>query len=422
MIHCNLASSPTMCSWMISAVIDKYNQQGSPVYCCTMDLTKAFDMVRWPVLFTELLERDVNPIFLRTLLFVYVNQSCIVQWNGSSSISFEVCNGVRQGAVSSPLLFSIYIDRLFSLLRNSGFGYRLFNVFYGCFGYADDILLLSASRTGLQAMVDMCNKFMRKRGLKFSTNEIASKSKTKCILFSQKKIPSIAPVKLDGNSLPWVSDIKHLGNILEMNNSMKKDVNCKRGQFIGRVNSLSQEFYFADPHSFIKILNLYTVSFPGSCLWDLFSTDCQRIFSSYNVMLRNIFNLHRTTHRYILETLSDVPHLYVQLIARYVTFVNSLLSNDAFEVRFLSNICLSDKTTVIGRSVPMILDACDHHNLTTLTARIVKKKVMYMKIPEHEKWRLGIIQDRRNISNGDIQPCGLTIDQAKCLLDFACTS
>ena len=90
--------------------------------------------------------------------------------------------------------------------------------------------------------------------------------------------------------------------------------------------------------------------------------------------------------------------------------------------QFLSKICLSDKTTIIGRSVPIVLDACDHQDLTTLTARLVKKKITYMKIPEQEKWRIGVIHDMRNILNGDIQQTNLTTDQAKCLLDFACTS
>ena len=419
MIHCNLASSPTMCSWMISAVIDKYNQQGSPVYCCTMDLTKAFDMVRWPVLFTELLERDVNPIFLRTLLFVYVNQSCIVQWNGSSSISFEVCNGVRQGAVSSPLLFSIYIDRLFSLLRNSGFGCRLFNVFYGCFGYADDILLLSASRTGLQAMVDMCNKFMRKRGLKFSTNEIASKSKTKCILFSQKKIPSIAPVKLDGNSLPWVSDIKHLGNILEMNNSMKKDVNCKRGQFIGRVNSLSQEFYFADPHSFIKILNLYTVSFPGSCLWDLFSTDCDRLYKAWNVSIRQALNLPRNTHRYLIESLSDCLHLKVMLCSRLCNFVKSILTSPKYQVRLMGSLCVDDQRTVSGRNLSNIRKGCGVTRGNALTAGYVKKNLKYFQIPADEVWREKLIKE---LISSEVEVNGFSQEEVNEMVEYLCST
>jgi hypothetical protein len=38
------------------------------------------------------------------------------------------------------------------------------------FGYADDLLLFSASRRGLQAMVNTCQNFAALKNLKFSTN------------------------------------------------------------------------------------------------------------------------------------------------------------------------------------------------------------------------------------------------------------
>ena len=172
-------ASTTMCSWMVTSVIDQYIREGSVVYGCAMDLTKAFDMVEWVALFQVLENRNVSPVFLRTLLYVYTHQSCNVGWNGSLSATFNVSNGVRQGPVSSPILFSIYIDDLFSILRGSGLGCRLNSKFYGCFGYADDLLLLSASRSGLQSMINKCSDFMKLRKLKFSTNKIPAKSKTK---------------------------------------------------------------------------------------------------------------------------------------------------------------------------------------------------------------------------------------------------
>ena len=87
-------------------------------------------------------------------MFIYTHQSCNVKWSGSLSTNFSVSNGVRQGAVSSPTLFSVYIDDLFHILRSSGFGCSVNGNYFGCLGYADDLLLLSASRSGLQTMVD----------------------------------------------------------------------------------------------------------------------------------------------------------------------------------------------------------------------------------------------------------------------------
>ena len=140
-------ASTTMCSWVATAVIDHYNRQGAVVYGCAMDLSKAFDLVEWFELFKVLNARNVSPVYLRILLYIYTNQCCDVKWNGALSDRFQVRNGVRQGAVSSPILFSVYINDLFLALRRSGLGCRMNGIFYGCLGYADDLLLMSASRS-----------------------------------------------------------------------------------------------------------------------------------------------------------------------------------------------------------------------------------------------------------------------------------
>ena len=43
-----------MCSWAITSVIDYYNRAGRPVFACSMDLSKAFDVVSCIQLFKEL--------------------------------------------------------------------------------------------------------------------------------------------------------------------------------------------------------------------------------------------------------------------------------------------------------------------------------------------------------------------------------
>ena len=159
-----------MYSWTAAAVIDFFNKKGSAVYGCAMDLSKAFDMVDWKELFRIIERRKVDPVFLRVLLYIYRYQQCDVKWNNSLSYKFPIINGVRQGAVSSPLLFSVYINDLIDILRESGFGCHLGSYFVGCLGYADDILLLSGSRSGLQCMVSTAQRFVQLKNLKFSTD------------------------------------------------------------------------------------------------------------------------------------------------------------------------------------------------------------------------------------------------------------
>ena len=44
--------------------------------------------------------------------------------------------------------------------------------------------------------------------------------------------------------LPFVNDLKHLGNVLQNDNSMTIDCNKKQAIFISKIHSLIQEFYF----------------------------------------------------------------------------------------------------------------------------------------------------------------------------------
>ena len=73
---------------------------------CSIDASKAFDRVNILLLFRKLRKRNFCPLFLRYLVNSYCNQMMMVRWNGSLSDKFDVTNGVKQGGVLSPLLFS----------------------------------------------------------------------------------------------------------------------------------------------------------------------------------------------------------------------------------------------------------------------------------------------------------------------------
>ena len=139
------------------------------------------------------------------------------------------------------------------------------------------------------------------------------------IIFSRKKVhlDKFAPLLLNGNPLPWVSTVKHLGYTLQSDNTMSVDCSLKRGQFIRELNPLRQEFHYVSPQVYVKILNLYATSFYGSNLWNLFSKECERIYTSWNIAMRQCYNLNRTTHRYLIESVTGALHPKVLLCSRY---------------------------------------------------------------------------------------------------------
>ena len=156
-------SSTTMATWMMTETINFFTNRGGPVYLCLLDLTKAFDHVKFSTLFQILCEK-IPAIFLRFVFFSYMNQYCQVLWSGEPSEQFSINNGVRQGAIASPTYFNLYMNLIFDELKKSELGCFINDVYYGAIAYADDFALLAPSREALQSMITIVEKFCSDRG------------------------------------------------------------------------------------------------------------------------------------------------------------------------------------------------------------------------------------------------------------------
>ena len=160
---CNLVLSVItllcLCSAIYIETINHYVNEGSNVYSCLIDASKAFDRVHWGRLFKILIERNVSTLFIRLLLDSYIRQKSCVGWGVFKSNYFSLSNGVKQGGVLSPVLFTLYIDKLLIKLKLSGVGCFLNNTYIGALSYADDITLLCPSIRGLNEMLSICCEF-----------------------------------------------------------------------------------------------------------------------------------------------------------------------------------------------------------------------------------------------------------------------
>ena len=82
------------------------------MYSCFLDASKAFDKVHYGKLFNLMLKRSVPSVIVRFIIDGYTRHRMCAQWERHTSRTFHVCNGVKQGAVISPILFAIYYDEL----------------------------------------------------------------------------------------------------------------------------------------------------------------------------------------------------------------------------------------------------------------------------------------------------------------------
>ena len=88
-------------------------------------------------------------------------------------------NGVKQGAVLSAILYCVYMNGLFELMRKRKTGCWVEGNFLGMIGYADDNFLLYPTLDGLQEMLKTCEDYAKEHNLYFSTDPNPKKSKTK---------------------------------------------------------------------------------------------------------------------------------------------------------------------------------------------------------------------------------------------------
>ena len=295
----------------------------------------------------------------------------------------------------SPIFFSVYVDKLIKKLRKMAIGCTIAGVYLGIVVYADDIFLLSPSREGLQTMMNFCQKFAASRNLTFSTNVDIKKSKTKCIVFSRRKVQTenIVPIYLNNTPLPYVDKLLHLGNMIQSDNSMKNDISIKRARFIGKANSLNQEFYYSSPEVRCKLLELYCCSYYSSSIWNLYNRDCDKLYKSFNVAIRICYNIPRNTHRFFIEELVNFPHPKIMLCSRFVKFYDTLIKSKKGSVRLLAKLSFIDEKTVLKSNLRNIAKDCHTKTLDELSPSTVKNNMRYFEVPENEEWRVSLLHN-----------------------------
>ena len=217
-----------MATALLHEVISYSTTRGSVVYSCSLDAEGAFDAIPHCVLFDK--AQSVLPTYCWFVMYEWYSEFTInIKWRGCYSNNIDVNIGTtRQGGLSSPMLFNISYQELIDRLSSHHCGISINKNSYSAFCYADDLILMSLTITGLESLINIFRNYITSHGLNFNS------SKTTCTTFGTTHQVVNPTWSLNGVKLKQDESVTYFGTRLS---------NQTRDHIDSRITAARSAFY-----------------------------------------------------------------------------------------------------------------------------------------------------------------------------------
>ena len=200
--------------FILRGLIEKQLSLGKRLFVCFVDFSKAFDLINRYILFYKLIKMGYGGRLLDTVRNLYSKTFFHVKMNGLLSPPILDVFGVNQGGNASPTLFRKYLCDLGDYLE-SRYGIVIGDTILAHLLWADDLVLMSDTREGLQKQLDGLYKFCA------DNHMIVNELKTKVMVFGGNTKPDIV---FNGKLIKIVDKYKYLGIIISSISKINGDI------------------------------------------------------------------------------------------------------------------------------------------------------------------------------------------------------
>lgn len=350
---------------------------------------------------------------------MYRNQSLCVKWGNHISEDFTVSNGVKQGGILSPVLFTVYMDTLYINLKNSRLGCYVGHLFLGALGYADDGVLLCPTINAMRLMLNICDKFGNEFDVLYNPN------KYQLVHYSKNY-----DVHLDFNFFRYKNiDIEvkkqaiHLGHLVGPK-SNKHVINRGIDNFLTAFNGVHSCFNKADCNVKYKLFKSFCMPLYGSIFWDYSSKYISKFYVTWRKCIRKLLNIPNLTHSKLINLIVDDIPIEIQLYKRFMKFLYKAYNSNNNNISFCTKLMLNGSNSVINNNLTHICNFLNINRCQLLIScsysqcNLLFKNKVSLLTKEDDKVTSGNIRDLLFLRDSKVS--NFTYDELNTMITYLC--
>lgn len=291
--------------------IDKYAKKSRGVlYAAFIDLKAAFDSIPrarlWDKLSTSSIDKRL--LFLISCLYKDTVLHVRTSSNGHLIGPVPVCKGVKQGCILAPVLFNFYINDMVNCLSSPDFhAPKLADKSISVLLYADDAILLSRTRIGLNRLIGEFSAYCRREQL------VINYQKTKIMVFARKHRQY--SWRMDNQTIEQVKAFKYLGIVFQSTGSWDVHQKCAKEKAAQSIKMLSRFFYTKGGRYIPAALEVFQAKplaqlLYGAQIWT--GNHCSSLETVQSKFLRQIFGVPSCVPNAALRLEACLPSVETQ--------------------------------------------------------------------------------------------------------------
>ena len=218
--------STTDCIFILKGLIDLLFAQGKKLYTAFIDYEKCYDYLDRAAVFYKLSKSGVSSKCINIIKSMYSKMKLNVRNENENQCFMSNC-GLLQGESTSPLLFALFVSDLNEVYSDTHMGINIVDTIIDMLMFADDTVIFSETKEGLQKSLDKLWNYCTKWGLTVNT------SKTKVVVFRKGgRLKENDRWMYGENILDNVSSFKYLGCVISSRGSFSQCIDdlAKSGQ------------------------------------------------------------------------------------------------------------------------------------------------------------------------------------------------